>query len=76
MELHLFVNQERENLFLAWQSGHGFHTRPYNFHIEILRSAEIRLVSLCLTSHQQLIKSWRQGHDLEPCTTEWRDVTR
>ena len=21
MELHLFVNQERENLFLAWQSG-------------------------------------------------------
>ena len=41
----------------AAQRGHGFHTQPYNFHIEILRSAEIRLASLCLTSHQQLIKS-------------------
>ena len=26
MELHLFVNWEREKIFLARQRGHGFHT--------------------------------------------------
>ena len=36
MELHIFVNQERDNLFLARPigaaagRGHGFHTRPAN----------------------------------------------
>ena len=55
-------------------------------YIKILRSMAIWLigwVSLCQTSHQQLSRSygawtqywvrvWRQGHDIEPHTVDWR----
>ena len=84
--LHVTSPHQGERDKSRWMSMDVYIYVSRKKYIKILRSMEIWLigwVSLCQTSHQQLSRSygawtqhwvrvWRQGHDIEPHTVDWR----